>query len=168
MVGVFPVGDAETDKLRQDGNHLIAGNTGTTDNLVEGKRLFLQDFKNLFDGIGISHHGSFGILRLAPDGQMNRRCDDVLVGNADIGPLISLVVDGTDGAALRRRNGGYDYGAPLNMIGVELDAGLGATITVSSLVHHVDLFFGTYTRHVAVVANTYEQSPTVSICKSRY
>ena len=54
------------------------------------------------------------------------------------------------------------------MIGVEPDAGLGATIAIGCLMHHVDLFLGAHSRHVAIIAHTYQQPASISIGKGRY
>ena len=158
----------ETNKSGKEADDLVARDGRTADKLVKRKTLTLQGIDELADGISIRHHSALRVLRLAPDGQMYGRSHDVLVGNTDVGTRFFSFRDYADGALVGWWDGSDNNGATFNMVGIELNTGLGATITVCSLVHHVDLFFGTDTRHVAVVANTDEQSPTISISKSRY
>ena len=99
---------------------------------------------------------------------MHGRSHNVLVGNADVGTLPAIIVDGTDRTLVGRGDGGYDDGAALHMVGIELNTGRRATIAVGRLMHHVNLLLRTHTRHVAVVANANEQPSTVGIGKGRY
>ena len=68
LVSVLPMDNTEADKLCQKGDDLMAGETGTASNLVEGEALVLQNFEDSLDGIGISHHRTLRLLRLAPNG----------------------------------------------------------------------------------------------------
>ena len=165
---VFPFYQVETNKSGKQCNDLMARDCGKTHNLVQRQLLALHDFKQFSDVVCVGHHGALWVLRFAPNSQMYWRGNDVLVGNTDVGARFFSFRDYADGALVGWWDGSDNNGATFNMVGIELNTGLGATITVCSLVHHVDLFFGTYTRHVAVVANADEQSPTVSISKCRY
>ena len=157
----------EADEAGEEGDDLMTGEARATDDEVQGERLVLEDGEERSDSVGIGHHGALGVLRLAPDGEVHGRCHDVLVGNADIGPGGVVVMERTDGTAVGGRNGSHDDGAPIYVIGVELDAGLGTTVAVGRLVHHVDLLLGPYPRHVSVVAHADEQSSAIGIGKGR-
>ncbi len=98
---------------------------------------------------------------------MYGRGNDVLVVDADICAFLSLFVEGTDRAVVGFGYGGNDNGASVDVVCVELDAGLRAAITIGSLVHHVDLFRGADGREVTVVTNAYEQPSSLSIGKGR-
>ena len=153
LVGVLPLNDVEADEVGEEDDDLASGKTAAADDGVEGERLVVKDVEDAADGIGMRHHHPLRSLRLAPDGQVDGRGDDVLVRYADVGSCVTLLIDGTDGSVVGRRNGGDDDGAAVDVVGVELDAGLGPAIAVGRQVHHVDFFFGTDTGHIAVVAD---------------
>ena len=156
LIDVFPLDNLEGDETGQKGDDLVSRNVGMADDEIEGDMFVLQNVEDCSDGIGIGHYGTLGFLRLAPHGQMNRRGNDVLVGNTDIGSPTSVFTEDADGTTIRRRDCGNDDGPFFYMIGVEFDAGLRPAIAVGSLMHHVYLFLGTYAGEVAVVAHPNE------------
>ena len=164
--GIFPTDGAETDKTRQKGDDTVAGKAGKTDKLV--KRVApLQEGKEVADAVVVSKDGALWPLGLAPEDEVDGRGQDVLVANADIGASAALTVECKDGLAEGWGDGGDDDGAPLGMIGVEVDAGLGPAVLIGGLVHHEDFFLGTDSGEIPVVTDSYEQSPAIGIGEGR-
>ena len=56
------------------------------------------EWRQMADGFIIGHYAALGLLRFAPKAQVNWRCHDVLIVDADIGTFATLFVDSTDGS----------------------------------------------------------------------
>ena len=99
---------------------------------------------------------------------MHRRGNDVLISDTDISAHTSRFILRTDGALVGGRDGGDDNRAPVDMIGIKLDAGLRLAVFIGRLVHHEDLLLAAHTRQMAVVADANQQPSSVRIGKGRH
>lgn len=119
LVAILPSDDPESDEAGQQRDDFRSRQMGAAHHLVEGELLGLSGGHRLqqtADTLGIGHHGAALRLLLTPDGQVDGRCHDVLVGDADIGALTAILADGADRLALGGRNGGNDDSPAIGMI----------------------------------------------------
>ena len=81
---------------------------------------------------------------------------------------MALVVEGAHRLGSGGRNGGNHHIAPIDMIGLEVDVGLGLTASVGRTSHHVDFLFGLDSGYGTVVAHADKQAAAHGIGKCRH
>lgn len=140
---VCPGGDSEADEAGQETDDLVAGQARMPYCLIERHGgMFAKGGQQMGLVVAVVHQGALARRLLSPDVEMNGRCQDVLVVDADIGAALAFGSQGEDGLLGRWRHGGNHHVAALGMQGVEVDGGLGLAILVGGGVHHVDFLFG--------------------------
>ena len=108
--GVLPADGAEADEAGEEGDDLVAGKAGEADYLVQ-RQTALHDGEQMADVVIVGEHGALGLLRLAPEGKVDGRGQDVLVVDTDVGTGATCLVEGTDGTLGGGWHGGYDDGS---------------------------------------------------------
>ena len=167
LTTIFPLDVSEADETSKEANDLVTWKLGKADDLVQ-RLAMLHDIKQAADVVIVGDDAALRLLRLPPKCEVDGRCQDVLVLDADVGSHQAFFILSKDGTLGRRRHGAGDNGASLHMIGVEHDAGFWLAELKSCLMHHKNLLFRADTRKMPVIAHTNEQASTIGIGKSRH
>ena len=158
----------EADEVGQEVAHGHPAGLAELAALVQREHfLFLEGIEQALLLVGEREERAALLGGVLPYLEVHRRGEDVLVGYADIGFGLVLLVQGADGLLVGLVYLYHQHGATLYHKGLCLHFHLGLAIHLGSCFYHIDFLLRTDAGYLSVVLHTHQQASASGVGKGR-